>query len=201
LAHLEDHMRHPLDSLPPAARRPLLLVSLAVTLLLFGIFRLLDAPLRTSAAPNGIVSFELAGTEFQARAILDSWNRLSLLLSSVPGIPNSEVLPIPFVFAAFGLGLDYLFMPLYALALSLAILLAAGRHGGVFKQAGAWLGWGAFAAAAFDALENFALFRVLTGMSVSPWPRLAAVCAILKFTLLLVSILFALTGWLLPRRS
>ena len=54
-------MRHPLDFLPSDKRKPLFLSLLALTLILFAVFRALDAPLRTPAAPNGIVSYELAG--------------------------------------------------------------------------------------------------------------------------------------------
>jgi hypothetical protein len=55
--------------------------------------------LRTAAAPNGIVSYELAGNIKPAAEILASWDARAQL------------------FAAFGLVLDYLFMTAYALAL------------------------------------------------------------------------------------
>jgi hypothetical protein len=183
-------MKHPLESVPTTARKPLFWAFLIGTLILFAIFRVLDAPLRTPAAPSGIVSFELAGTPFQAQAIIDSWNE------TTPGVISRA-----YSFAAFGLGLDYLFMPFYATALALGILLAAGRHQGWFSTLGIWLGWGAFAAALFDAAENYALARMLLMNQVwSPYPEIAAFSATIKFGLLLLGLVYAFVGWLWPKK-
>jgi hypothetical protein len=103
-------------------------------------------------------------------------------------------------FAAFGLGIDYLFMPVYATALALGILLAAGRHKGWFGALGVWLGWGAYIAASFDAVENYALARMLLVNEVlSPYPEIAAFSASVKFGLLLIGLFYALLGWSWPK--
>lgn len=193
-------MRHPLEFVPAPSRKRLFFSFLALTVLLFAIFRVLDQPLRTDAAPNGIVSFELAGTPQVARAITDSWKQTSLLLSAVPGQPNPNVVNVPYLFAAFGLGIDYLFMPIYALALAFGTLLAAHRHQGWIQSLGAVAGYAAFAAAMFDAIENYALLRVLLGAIQSGYPAIAAFCAILKFGLILFGVLYGLVAWLLPRK-
>ncbi|RJP51217.1 MAG: hypothetical protein C4583_09085 [Anaerolineaceae bacterium] len=174
-------MKHPLDFIPNEQRKPLFLSLLFLTLILFAVFRVLDTPLRTAAAPNGIVSYELAGEIKPAAEILASWDARAQL------------------FAAFGLGLDYLFMPAYALTLALGILLAASRHPGAFAKLGAWLGWGALAAALFDAAENFSLWQFLLGDFQALWPCLAALCATAKFGLLLLGLAYALIGWLWPK--
>jgi len=176
-------MKHPLENLPANVRKPLFWAFLAGTLALFAVFRLLNAPLVTPAAPGGIVTFELAGSPPNAQAILDSWDARANL------------------FAAFGLGLDYLFMPLYAMALMLGTLLASGRHTGRFKAVGAAAGWGALAAASFDAVENVALWLLLTGGVSAPWPGVAAACAALKFALLALGLLYALLGWAWPKKA
>jgi len=194
-------MRHPLEAVPQEYRKRFFITFLFLTLILFAIFRVLDKPLRTSAAPNGIVSFELAGNAEQARAITDEWKSFSLLLSSVAGQPNPDVVNIPYTFAAFGLGIDYLFMPIYAFALAFGTLLAADRHSGWFRSLGAIAGYGAFAAALFDAIENYALFQILLNRIYSPYPELAYYCASIKFGLLAFGIVFALAGGLWPRRS
>lgn len=194
-------MQHPLEFVPDTLRKRLFLPVLALTLILFAVFRLLDQPLRTSAAPNGIVSFELARSPQQARAITDSWKEASLLLSEVAGQSNPDIVNIPYAYASFGLGLDYLFMPTYALALGLATLLVAEKHGGWMKALGAVAGWGAVAAAMFDAVENYTLWRVLLGEVVSPYPETAAICASAKFILLAFGILYGLVGWILPGRG
>jgi len=195
-------MKHPLESIPSASRKPLFWTLLAGTLILFAVFRVLDAPLRTPAAPSGIVSFELAGTPFQAQAIIDSWHEMAFLESSVAGEPVPGIVSRAFSFAVFGLGIDYLFMPVYATALALGILLAAGRHKGWFATLGAWLGWGAFAAALFDAIENYALAHMLLLNEVwTPYPEVAAFCASIKFGLLLLGLFYALVGWVWPKRA
>ena len=63
-------MNHPLEKLPAGARKPLFRAFLAGTLVLFAVFRVLNAPLVTPAAPGGIVTFELAGSPASARAVL-----------------------------------------------------------------------------------------------------------------------------------
>jgi len=195
-------MRHPLNFLPAQARKPLFFAFLAGTLGLFALFRVLDTPLQTPVAPSGIVSFELAGTPFQAQAIIDSWNEAATLASSVAGKPVPGLVSRAYAFAAFGLGIDYLFMPVYSTALALGILLAAGRHEGWFAVLGSWVGWGAYTAAIFDAVENYALGRMLLLNEVwSPYPQMAAFSATVKFTLLAVGVVFTLVGWLWPQKT
>jgi hypothetical protein len=192
-------MRHPLEFVPAESRKHLFFAFLILTALLFAVFRVLDQPLRTKAAPNGIVSFELAGDPLTARLITDSWKQTTLSLSAVAGQPNPDIVNVPYVFAAFGLGMDYLFMPLYALALGFGTLLAAHRHEGRIRSLGAVAGYAAFAAAIFDAIENYALLRVLLGEIQSGYPALAAFCAIIKFGLILSGVLYGLAAWLLRR--
>jgi hypothetical protein len=176
-------MRHPLESVPNEYRKRLFFTFLFPTLLLFAVFRVLDQPLQTPAAPNGIVSFELVRTPDAAEYMLSSWSREEKFN------------------AAFGLGIDYLFMPLYSFALAFGTLLAAGRHSGWIKSLGAVAGYGAFVAALFDAVENFALFQVLLGAYQSSYPAIAATCATIKFGLLIFGLVYAFTIWLLPRQS
>jgi hypothetical protein len=71
---MENGMPHPLEFLPLNLRKRLFFTFLALTVVLFAVFRVLDEPLRTAAAPNGIVSFEFAGLPDQAEVIVSSWN-------------------------------------------------------------------------------------------------------------------------------
>jgi hypothetical protein len=174
-------MKHPLEFMPVNLRKPLFYVFFALTILIFGVFRVLDQPLQTLAAPNGIVSFELAGKADSSQSMVDSWDANARLS------------------AAFGLGFDYLFMPTYALALSLGLLLAIGNKRNRYAVFAAWIGWGVFVAAIFDAVENYALWRVLTGDVVSPYPEIAALCATIKFGLLIAGLVTALSGRLFSK--
>lgn len=176
-------MRHPLDFVPQEARKRFLFALLILTLSLFAIFRVLDTPLQTDYAPNGIVSFELAGTPQNAAHIVLTWSERAILN------------------AAFGLGIDYLFMPVYAFALGFGTLLAAGRHGGWLRSLGAVAGYGAFAAALFDAVENYALFQVILGAFDSSYPMIAAVSAAVKFGLLAFGLLVVIIGGVIPKNG
>ena len=176
-------MQHPLEFVSVLYRKRLFFLFLSLTIILFAVFQALDKPLRTSAAPNGVVSFELARTPDQADAMVSSWSQ--------EGKFN----------AAFGLGIDYLFMPAYAFALAFGTLLAAGRHSGWLKPLGAVAGYGVFVAALFDAVENFALYQVLLGAVQSSYPATAAICATIKFGLLIFGLVYAFAAWLLPRQT
>lgn len=169
-------MNHPLEFLPPSTRKPLFWVFLIWTLGLLLLFQPLNRPLMTTAAPSGIISLQLAWTPQNAQSMLNSWDASARL------------------FAAFGLGFDYLFMPVYGLALALGALLAAGRHPGWFAKLGAWAGWGAFLAAVLDGLENLGQFHQLFNERVD----LAApigILATVKFTLILLGLVYGLIGW------
>ena len=173
-------MAHPLNFVPDSARKRVFFTLLAGTLILFMVFRALNIPLITSAAPGGIVTFELAGNVKTTADILLSWDERADL------------------FAAFGLGLDYLFMPFYALTIAMATLLTGSRQTmGWFRALGVITGWGVLAAAIFDAVENYALWKILQGALTQPWPEIAAVCAQIKFGLILIGLLYSLVSGLL----
>lgn len=168
----------------PAGKRllvflPMLVLTLVVSLLMRG-------PLQTSAAPAGIVSFELAGSETQARAILAAWDAQARS------------------FAEYSLRLDFLFLVGYSTTLGLACLWADSviRARGLPLQFGLPLAWAMWLAALFDALENIALLVVLHGQPQSPWPQIAHWSAIQKFTLILIGLVYVLFGalvWLATR--
>jgi hypothetical protein len=174
-------MQHPLEFIPQHLHKPLFYVFFFSTLLIFYVFKGLDAPLHTSTAPSGIVSFELAWKAGTAQNIIKSW--------------DSDAR----IFAAFGLGLDYLFMPSYAMALSLGILLTLNRRIGGYYRLAAWMGWGALAAALFDAVENYALWKELTGSVSFPYPEIAALCATIKFALLFIGLFTLAAGKLFQK--
>jgi len=192
-------MQHPLGFVPQELRKRFFFTFLFLTIVLFTVFRVLDRPLQSPAAPHGMVSFELAGSPLQAQAITNEWKRSSLLLSAVPGQASPDIVNIPYVFAAFRLGFNYLFMPVYAFALAFGSLLATQRHAGWFRPFGAAAGYGAFAAAVFDAVENAALFQILLNRVYSPYPEIAYSCASIKFGLLGLGVAYALAAWWLPK--
>ena len=65
----------------------------------------------------------------------------------------------------------------------------------VMSVLGMVLSWAALGAALFDALENYALIRILLGTQLELWPSVAFWSAILKFFLLGVSAIYLLVGY------
>ncbi len=152
---------------------------LAATLVVMALFQILDRPLRTPAAPWGIVSFELAGSMDKAQAMIDSWDEHARLS------------------AAFGLGLDYLFMVLYATTIALACLWSAqvyGELGWWLVDLGGLLAWGVWLAALLDGIENISLWQLLKGPVSDPWPSIARWCASIKFVLIAFSMIYGIAG-------
>lgn len=160
-----------------------------LTLIVMAVLQVVGRPLQTTAAPQGIVSYELAGAPATTQAILDSWDS------------NARV------HAGFSLGLDYVFMPLYAATIALGCLWGAGvlsRRCWPLATLGKPLAWGVWLAALCDVVENVALWRLLVGPVTAPWPALARWCAMVKFGLLglgLVYVMVAVAAWATNRRN
>lgn len=175
------NISHPLSFLPTELRKPVFWFSLLLTAACVAVFgSFLDPPLKTPLS-SGIVSFELARTPEASTAMVDRWDTRARL------------------FAAFSLGFDFLFMPLYATALGMGLLLASGRLTGIWLTLANLLGWGAYLATVFDAVENIALFSILSG-SMDANPQIAFWCASIKFGLLLLGLGYALAGWLFRQK-
>ncbi len=164
-------MRHPLEAIPADKRVRVFLPLLVATLLITFAFRFIGP-----AKPT-IVDFELAGNVAKATDILTAWT------------------PMDRIHAGFSLGFDYLYMPIYSTTIALACVLAATvLRSGVWKSIGLALAWGLWLAAIFDAIENLALIGNLFGTPSEPYPQIAALCATLKFGLILLGLLYAAGG-------
>jgi hypothetical protein len=172
-------VRNPFDFLPSDGWPRFFWPLFGLTVVLMVIFAITGVPMTTEAAPYGVISFELAGSVEQAQKILASWN------------PDAGQR------AAFGLGLDYLFMLVYASTIAFACGMASNvlhREKWPFASLGAWLAWGVFLAALLDVVENIALLKILFGTIASPWPEIARWCAIPKFALIFIGIVYAFYG-------
>lgn len=140
--------------------------------------RATSGSLVTPEAPLGIVSFELAGSRDAAAAILDSWS----------GRAREEAL--------FTLGLDYLFLVLYPLFLSLACARLAAGGRGIAARAAGFVAWAVLAAAPLDAVENGALVVLLWQGPGEEAARIARLCAVPKFALVVLALAQLVWGWL-----
>jgi hypothetical protein len=159
-------MQYPDEWILSATRRRRLLWLIILMLALMVALQRIDRPLKTTTAPAGIVSFEFAGDLPQALRILDSWGERG---RSAAGL---------------SLGLDYLFLVVYASTIACGCTLIA-RHRYQswpgFARLGKIAAWAVCGAAILDAFENYALIRLLMGVH-NPWyAPIAWWCAALKF--------------------
>ena len=159
-------------------RRRLFWAFLALTVIATVILQMVDGPLKTSAAPQGIVSFELAGTPGQSARVLGSWNETAR------------------VYAGFSLGFDYLYMLAYTITVALATLWATDLFSGWWRRAGVWAAWGMGVVGLADASENYFLWHLLVGNGPDSFFAWARRAAILKFSLLGLGILLAVVAFL-----
>jgi hypothetical protein len=174
------HIPNPWSWVPEPKQAPFFLFALLLTLAVLLALQVLGAPLRTDAAPAGIISYELAGTLTAAQEILESWG------------PQGRT------YAGVNLGLDYLFLCAYAASIGLACILVSRRFkpGSPPHTAGVLLAWALVLAAALDALENYALIRLLLGSTGGGLPALARSAALVKFLLVLLGLLYAILAGL-----
>jgi hypothetical protein len=175
-------MKTPFDWIKTEKQKPVFITLAILTIVVMACLQIVGGPLVTDVASGGIVSYEFAGDLSTARAILDSW-----------GADGQ-------VFAGLSLGLDFLFLFAYAGSIGLGCVLAARKlapQGGLVYRIGIWLAWGLPLAAFLDYLENYALIRLLLGSELTLWPTMAYWCAILKFTLVGIGLLYVLVGGLI----
>ena len=158
-----------------SAKVPVLLVLIIFSIILMVALGSIDRPLRNDLAPKGIISFELAGS--RAKKIVNSWSQAAR--------QN----------AFLSLGLDYLYLSVYPLALSLACQLAAATVRGLWLSIGGLISWLVLAAMPLDAFEDYALIKVLKVPESERWPEVAKWCAIPKFGLVFLGLIYLLL-WL-----
>ncbi len=174
-------MRHPFQSLQPGQGKWIFSSAFVLFVILTVLFRFLDVP-------RGIVAFELAGSVTASQSIINAWDK------------NAQLV------AAFGLGIDYLYMIAYSTVIGMACLWAArtlAARNWPLRSFGPPLAWGLWLAALFDATENVALWMQLLNGVAEPYPQIAAFCATLKFLLIILGVLYVLYGalaWLIGRR-
>lgn len=167
-------MTHPFVWLAPAWQTRFFFGLVGFTLLVMLAINLMSTPLQNEQVPYGIVSYEFSGTAGQAQTYIASWDETTRL------------------YAALGLGFDYLFLLLYASSLSLGCVRAAARFAS--PTLGYSLAWGQLAAGVFDAVENAGLIALLFGSTSDSWAAVAWWCAIFKFVLVAMGLIFILAG-------
>ena len=159
----------------------ILVFSGLLTVILFLVLGYFDKLLVTENAPSGIISFEFAKEIDQSIAIISSWDL------------NAKV------YAALNLGIDFLFLVVYAIFFSIACYLIAQKF--VIKnnwmyRTGLLIAKLQFIAALFDAIENIALIKLLLGSNNSFFPSIAYYFASIKFAIIAIGIIYIIIGLL-----
>ncbi|MCA9732473.1 MAG: hypothetical protein H6696_12925 [Deferribacteres bacterium] len=161
----------------PILKKIFLALVLFTLIVILGM-QMTGSPLKTEAAPAGIVSFEFAGDLVQAQKIFASWGEMER------------------TYAALNTGLDFLFLVSYTFTLALGSLLAARfftSRSRTWSRVGYLLIWGMFAAGLLDAVENIALIQMLLGTTNNLWPSMAYKCASVKFFLVGIGLFYVLS--------
>ena len=171
----------PYNRFPDAVLKKILYITGATTLAITVIFNILDRSLVTPEldVPDGMIAFELTNNLHTARLMIDSWGTYGKLT------------------AAFSLGLDYLYLVVYSLFLGIAAYMTGKKLSNrsfLFSKTGYHLSWMILLAALFDSIENFALYRILIGCQHKIWASTAFYFATIKFTIVLVTLLYLLIG-------
>ena len=172
-------LRTPFNWLPVAEQPRAFVALLVLTIATLVAEQITGAPLKTDAAPSGIVSFELAGTLPVAQKIIESWGAAGR------------------VYAGLNLGLDFLFIVAYASCIGLGCVLVArslARRSALIATVGVALAWALWLAALLDCIENYALINLLLGSQQAAFAALAQWCAIPKFLIVGLGIAYVLLG-------
>ena len=173
---------HPLEGWGTCGQWALAFFAVVLSWAATAAFTRLDRDLRAGAG-EGIVAFELAGSVDRMTKILRAWANEDR--RGMRAARAALLVDLPFL-AAYGFGL----------ALVAAVVAESARgHQWTGTADVAALVAGAFLiAAAADLFENVALGVVLTNgwrepeQAAEPWPRIAQVLAILKFSLLALGV-------------
>lgn len=160
------------------------IVTVLASLALMVILQFINAPLKTEAAPLGILSFEFAGTAANAQRMVASWN---------DGARDA---------AQLGLWVDFLFIPAYSSAIALGCWLVRRRWRD--HRVGVVLAYLQPVAGLLDMVENVSLLRILDGQVTEGLAATAWWCAAVKFAIVAAGLIFLLAsvlfkgGWRQP---
>jgi hypothetical protein len=146
----------------PPARRVLFLLSLGAFIPIFATLGQISFALQNPTAPQGVMSFELAGTLARQNEMLASWTPLQILR------------------LAFDLGLGFACLAAMLAVLGLACLWLSGRI----------LAYGLLAVAPLWAVENILMAQALFGHGTNLMAQVVYWCALVKFTVTGVSLAY-----------
>jgi hypothetical protein len=172
-------LRHPFKSLSTSGQKRVFILFFVLTIVVMAGLQMTGDHLRTDVAPQGIISFEFAGELALAQRMVESWGQKGQ------------------VYAGLNLGLDYLFLAVYACAIALGcVLVARGLSHRIeaLSNMGIIIAWAQFLAALLDCVENYGLIQILVGTNNEVWPVAAKWCAWPKFMIVGVGLVYVIIG-------
>lgn len=137
--------------------------------------------MRTPVAPGGVLSLQFAFRMNRAQDVLDSWN-------DVNETAQNQIL------------IDFGFLIVYPVAISLACLAIFQTHAGAVRHAALVLAWIALAAGPFDLLEDLASLQMLSQGATSLSAAVVSGAAVIKFLAALPPLLFLIVVALVDRK-
>lgn len=160
----------------PLLSRNTLIISLILLILSIAVMLTFDGYLKNEVAPNGIVSFELASSLEESKAIINSWSEQSKTA------------------AGLSLGFDYLYMLIYGGFISLLLLRVKNhfQQKPFLRKTARLALMGVWVAVLFDGIENYGLIRLILGDVREVWSSVALYFASAKFIILLAVIIYLL---------
>ena len=174
-------IQHPFNWLSESHQNRAFILLFVLTLILLMCMNLIDAPLKTTVAPNGIISYELAGKLSLAQEMIQSWGAVGQ------------------IYAGLSLGLDFLFLVSYSLFIAFGCILVTrslSPPGRFLFNFGTLLAYAQFVAAILDAVENYALIRILLGSQNEILPIISFWCALPKFVIVIMGIIYVCFGFI-----
>jgi len=160
-------------------RRRALRITGIATAILFVVLAIVDEAIKASGGP-GIIAFELAGTTTRAAEILGHW-----------GQEGRDA-------ARLSLGIDFVYLVVYGVFLTLAVLelrdVARARGWDAYAGPGTVIAVLPGVAAACDVVEDVGLWLMIEGVGTGPLPLVATGFAIVKFAALAVVAVYLLAG-------
>jgi hypothetical protein len=175
-------LRHPFESLSISGQKRAFILFFVLTIELMAGLQMTGVHLSTDVAPQGIISFEFAGELALAQRMVESWGQKGQ------------------VYAGLNIGLDYLFLVVYACAIALGCVLVArglSKRNEATSNLGIVIAWAQFLAALLDGVENYGLIQILVGMQNEVWPVVAKWCAWPKFLIVGVGLIYVVVGTVL----
>ena len=169
---------HPFRNIPTRVLVPIFLVLVFLTVFVMYYLLSLGGPLVTESVPYGIISFEFAWNMERVHEIMQDWGTAART--------NAQ----------FSLLIDYLFLILYSTTIGTGCILIAKNvnYSSSFQTLGNDLAWLQWLAALLDAVENAALFSLLTGADSMIYPQIAFWMALMKFLIILAGLVYCIAG-------